>query len=43
MKQSEEQNPNDRDFWLDWAMELQPIAQNGLTYTKDFYAKLIFA
>ena len=30
---------NDRDFWLDWAMELQAIAQNGLAYTKDIYDK----
>jgi len=30
---------SERDFWLDWAMELQSIAQNGLTYTKDIYDK----
>ena len=29
----------DRDIWLDWAMELQAIAQNGLAYTKDIYDK----
>ena len=25
--------------WLNWAVELQAIAQNGLTYTKDVYDK----
>jgi ADP-ribose pyrophosphatase YjhB (NUDIX family) len=30
---------NERDFWLEWAMELQSIAQNRLTYTKDIYDK----
>jgi ADP-ribose pyrophosphatase YjhB (NUDIX family) len=26
-------------IWMEWAMELQAIAQNGLTYTKDIYDK----
>ena len=25
--------------WLEWAKELQSIAQNGLTYTKDAFDK----
>lgn len=28
-----------REKWLDWAMELQSIAQAGLTYGKDAYDK----
>ena len=39
LKNAEEQKVNDHDNWLDWAMELQAIAQNGLTYTKDIYDK----
>ncbi len=27
------------DKWLDWAKEIQSIAQNGLTYTKDIFDK----
>ena len=37
--QTSHQKTNDCDIWLDWAMELQSIAQNGLTYTKDHYDK----
>ncbi len=30
---------NSSQQWLDWAKELQAIAQNGLTYTKDKFDK----
>lgn len=28
--------------WLQWAMEIQSIAQNGLTYTKDVFDRARF-
>ena len=28
---------SDRDLWLNWAVELQSIAQSGLFYSKDVY------
>ena len=28
------------DNWLNWAKEIQSIAQNGLTYTKDVFDKI---
>ena len=28
-----------KDIWVDWAMELQFLAQTGLTYTKDPFDK----
>ena len=30
---------NDSLQWLKWAMEIQALAQNGLTYTKDVFDK----
>ena len=30
---------DDKEKWLDWAIELQSIAQAGLTYGKDVYDK----
>lgn len=31
------------DKWLDWVIELQSIAQAGLTYGKDVYDKERYA
>ena len=28
---------NEKTKWLDWAIELQSLAQAGLTYSKDSY------
>ena len=28
---------NERDRWVDWAVEIQALAQAGLTYGKDPY------
>jgi ADP-ribose pyrophosphatase YjhB (NUDIX family) len=34
-----ENNQNDKKMWLKWVADIQAIAQNGLTYTKDIYDK----
>lgn len=38
-RKSEKKMEETRLKWLEWAKELQSIAQNGLTYTKDVFDK----
>ena len=35
MNKNEEENKEEEQKWLDWAIELQSLAQAGLTYGKD--------
>ena len=32
---------NQNERWLEWAVELQSLAQAGLTYGKDVYAYVV--
>ena len=35
MNKNEEENKEEEQKWLDWAIELQSLAQAGLAYGKD--------